>query len=149
MASEQFTRCVRPCPCYIPCLPRQRVDFGHGDCTLSQLKWNKQGVNLFLLFFSLILTNLIQLQGAWTVIFPDLNEMLLLSASDSEELDMDDDEWATTELPHKVEQLVAFEEQLEVLSLDWPDEQATVIYSKLDESYLTSGCVLPPDRKLS
>lgn len=70
MASEQFTRCVRPCPCYIPCLPRQHVDFGHGDCTLSQLKWNKQGVNLFLLFVSLILTNLIQLRGLALWFFP-------------------------------------------------------------------------------
>lgn len=61
---------------------------------------------------------------------------------------------AATELPPKEEQSVVFEELLEVitcvisnLSLDWPDEQATVIPSKLDNCHLTSGRVLPPCKK--
>ncbi|XP_058240541.1 SLAM family member 8-like [Hemibagrus wyckioides] len=51
--------------------------------------------------------------GAHAVISSDLNEMLLLSASDSEELDVYvDEEWAATELSPKEEQSVACKEPL-------------------------------------
>lgn len=68
---------------------------------------------------------------------------------------MDDDEQAATESPPKKEQSVALVKLLQVitraiykLNLDWPDEQASVVHSKLDHRYLTSGHVLPPLRKL-
>lgn len=55
--------------------------------------------------------------GARSVISSDLNEMLLLSASGSEKLDVyDDEEWAATELSPKEEQSVACKELLEVIT---------------------------------
>lgn len=73
----------------------------------------------------------------------DQNEELMLSASDSEELDADRQAGASAE--QSSHSNVTFEELLEVtravakLSLEWPEELKNVTLSKLDNQYLTPG----------
>lgn len=81
----------------------------------------------------------------------DQNEELMLSAADSEGLDVDKLAGSSAE---QLPQSATFEELLEVVSfavakskLDWPDEMQ-VVRCKLDDHFLTSAHEQPAHRHL-
>ncbi|KAK3571064.1 hypothetical protein QTP86_001311 [Hemibagrus guttatus] len=90
--------------------------------------------------------------GARAAIYPNPEVEISLSTSSSEEFGVDDDGNSSVNLPP---QPVAFEELLHVitcavgkLNLDWPEQEASVARSKLDDRFLTLGQALPPQRWL-
>ncbi|KAK3554796.1 hypothetical protein QTP70_033490, partial [Hemibagrus guttatus] len=84
---------------------------------------------------------------ARTVISPDPEEDILLSASGSEELEVGEEGHSSLDLPP---QSVVFEELLNVLmqavaklNLNWPEKEVSTFRSKLDNRFLTSGNFWP------